>query len=472
VAAAGALASCSSDDEITSSVDGDIQTGKVITTAISNEGSSNKTRMGFQMAKEKTIANTLSYNDVVWAYSATANWFNKLKPTFDGGEEFVDTESKYVSDGTVKYNAKGEELLVIYTADRTTHKEAYEGSLNTWTLDRTNAHSHDLAYIHGPKDSIPYYDNNNAFAFRAAYGYVEAKEDRGNLYGLTTKTDDNGENVVNLNKLGNKVNLISYMPLLRFSLPCATGVLGDDEKETEVSKVLSQLDYKIIIDAVPSSAGTSVTSGFPQKVEFTKITKTKQQTNEDPARPRDYQRCFVPTSVTLGNSVKLYYKADAKVGSSEVANGKYEPSYWLWHTNANAHTKDNGMKEDLESNDYKDMWQGYVFIPIAPVKYSLVRIKVNVSYAGKDEKLDAALEDSGILGTYEYSKTDLDEMEITASTKSHVDAANTVYDLGSIWSRSSTITYAPAANSAPRLAPAKVTPGEGWKKVSDADFDF
>lgn len=457
VAAAGALASCSSDDEITSGVDDNIQTGTIITTAIANEGSSVETRMGLQIG-DGTDKNTLFHDDVVWAYSETGKWFNKLVPTFSKKDP-GDTESTYESEGNTKFNADGEALLLIYTADKTTHTAAYEGTLDKWTLDRTKVHSHDLAYIHGAKDSIPYYDKNNAFSFKTAYGCVSSK---GELCQLALK--ENGtETEVDVENSKGAINLISYMPLLRFDLPAAG---SGSNSQKEINDVLSKLDYKIIIDAVPSSAGENVTSGFPQTVELTKITATAKRDNKNQTRPRAYHNCFLPTSITTGNSLKLYYKAGVKADDDVVKNGKCEPSEWLWH--ATTEDEDKGTWEEDIKND--DRYKGYVFIPIAPTKYTTIKVRVNVSYAGNETKLKTALETSGILGTYEFSKAD--NYSITADTKDPENTTNQIYKLGSIWSRNGTITYAPAANGAPRLAPAKVQPGEGWKKVSDADFDF
>lgn len=456
VAAAGALASCSSDDEIANG-DG-VEEEKVITATFANgSGSDVETRIGFKFDNNDVI-NMLFSDDVMWVHSPSQSWFNKLTPVFDSKNKVGNSETTYQSEGPAKYTSSGEELMVIYTGDKTTHTAAYSGKLDTWTLDRTNVHSHDLVYIHGAKDSIPYFDKNNVFAFKAAYGYVTNK---GELYGLKT-TNKDGQAIVDKGSLEKEINLINYMPLLCFNIPSA----GDDrQKEDEVNNVLSKLDYKIIIDVIPATE-TSATSGYPSKVEFTKITKTAEQTNKDETRPRDYHRCFYPTSVTLGNRMQLYYKADATTAD---ADGKYEPASWIWHTEANH----NEQYEELEYD--QDRCKGFIAFPVPPVKFSLVRVRVNVSYNGTDSALKNVLDKAGILGTYEYNSKNLGkdfDLTIDATTSEHETISNKVYNLGGIWERESAISYTPSKSKAPRLAPAKVKAGKGWTKVADADFDF
>jgi len=469
VAAMGAMASCGSDEELTGGNGEVAESAKAITTTISTEESSvAQTRNGLYHYDNKgTLTVKASYfgDDVVWVYSPGEKYFNKLVPIFSDGQGV--TETSFTSEENAKVDFEsGETVLVVYAGDKSVDPTSDDSSpfskaTDTWTLKRDDVKDMDMVLIHGSKDSIPYYDGKNPFVLNAAYGKINAN---GELRKYSTDTQVGA------------INLTSYMPYLRFSMPASVNITYNSTEtdvtlaSDDITNILSKLEYKMIIDAVPD--GNDATSGFPQSMTFTRKTDEIK-----------YQDCFTRGTATLGNSLRLWYKPVASATNTTTeggtegtsTSGKSEDCSWLWHTEE-THTNYDGRTKYTENGKDKttgkslvkgspDAYKGYVYIPVPPVKYKLVRIRVRVSLPEGATSLEGS---SNYLGIYEYKKGSSDGSSTDVmdfSTLEEDSKLNNVYDLGSIWSTSS--------SSAKGLsdAPATVVAGEGWTKVADDDTD-
>lgn len=503
IAAVGFMSSCSSDEEIVAEDGNNVITNKTITAGFNVDENNNgsETRLGASInRKDATSAYfkaQIYSTDYFWVYAPdakddngnTIGWFNKLAPNAGKGDFPTSTATfASVSNSTVKFvenslvyalysamsDVKNQDAHAL-SASKFVSKDNSGNTILTFTRDASAKYDYDLAYVYGKNSSIPYTDENNPFSFKVASALINkdgyllhfANDDKGNL----TEKDEKGP-----------INIVSYVPKIRFSIPAASN--NDNEKavydkvidetaknnlttywnkrKTEIDGILSKLEYKIVVDAVPANATDGTTTGYPKGMTYRLLDKD----NETDKKVIAEQKAIVPTGVTeLGGEIKLYYGTNTTIKNTS-----------LWNTAIP------GINNKGNVSGFSDFCTGDVYIPLPPVKYKYLRVLVNVSCS--DNELKNTVTD--LCHTYKMEITDDNKLDFSfdintpvdgntnKGTKGIKDIVSAVYDLGSIWNRTDFITTTTntSGNAPAKNAPAKAKAGNGWEIVDDAEFNF
>lgn len=480
-AAIGLMSSCSSDDEIAAIDDNGVVTNKTITASfnIGDDNDENATRLGANIMRgssKTTFKPQIYSDDYFWIYApdVEGGWFNKIAPGETGSStvKYASVEGctvKFVGSKLVYafYSAmsdvKAQDAHAL-DASKFASKDASGNTILTLTRNTDAKYDYNLAYVYGEaNDEIHYTDTNNPFSFRVASAMISND-------GYLVHYENDGKGKLTVNDQHGSVNVVSYAPKIRFSMPAA--VTADYEtdasksknftytkdqfntyftnRSSEVSKYLSQLEYKIVVDAVPTSE--SGDTGYPNGMTYRLLDKTND------ANILAEQRVIVPNGVTFGKELKLYYGPSTSVTSTN-----------LWNTTEpTLQESKNKLSKVTVADDY---CTGDVYVSLPPVAYKRIRVLVNVSYNGNDNTIKEAVKD--LCHTYKMDITETDKINFSFTADMKADAikdiTSVVYDLGSIWGDRSTFI---GASKAPAMsAPAKAK-ANGWEIVDDAEFDF
>jgi len=493
IAAVGFMSSCSSDEEIVAEDGNNVITNKTITAGFNVDENNNgsETRLGASI--NRTTATSANFKaqiystDYFWVYAPdvkddngnTIGWFNKLAPN-EGKKGFPTSDATFasVSDSTVNF-VDDSLVYVLYSArsdvksqddhalsaSKFVSKDDSGNTILTFTRNTNAKYDYDLAYVYGKNSSIPYTDEDNPFSFKAASALINEKG-----YLLHFANDGNG-NLTEKNENGS-INIVSYVPKIRFSIPAAldldyenaayskSSYTEDDlktyyaKRSSEVNDYLSKLEYKIVVDAVPATADES--TGYPNGMTY-RLLDIKDSAD---AKIIAEQRIVVPNSVTFGSGskeLKLYYGTNTDVKNTS-----------LWNTTIPTVKTKNSK---VTVTDFGDFCTGDVYVPLPAIKYKRIRVLVNVSCS--DENTKTAVE--SLCHTYKMDITDESKLDLSFTEKTSVsnikDIVSAVYDLGSIWGDRTTF-LGTSVESAPKAAPAKAKAGNGWEIVDDAEFNF
>lgn len=374
--------SCSSENE--EGVDESNVGLKSISVNLSLDENEENTRTSL-LIKSDNIQSKWYSDDIVWAYSPAKKYYNKLVPIEDNSASFGQTEMHFISEGTVDYE-NGEMLILVYSGDKTgnTSKPGTgEGILTDSSLSFNRASDDNtMAIIYGNSDNH-YSDTGNSFSVRGVAGTVT-------------------DGLFNASKL----NMVSAMPKLRFSIPA----IDTDDVES-----LSKLDYKIIV-TLENNDGTE-NKGFPKTVKLNFLEGNDLKEQSVFGYPET-------DAITWGDDLKIKYTSNATERNAKSSS--------LWN-----------YTETGKADDDIDLYKGYIFIPFPAINYTKLTVRVRVEN-NSGETLTEDL--NNLCKTYTFTNDG-----ISLSLKK--DYANRIYDIGSIWTRTS---------SEPSAAPARIKAGNGW----------
>lgn len=328
-------------------------------------------------------------DDIVWAYSPSKKYYNKLIPIEDNSAKYGNTEMHFKSEGTVDYT-NNERLILLYSGDKTgntSNPGTGETGMTEASLSFSRAESDNkMVFIYGNKTK-PYSDDGNSFSIKGISGVVTD--------GVFTKK---------------KLNLVNVMPKLCFNIPAI-----NEKDVTELSK----LDYKIIVELKTSENSNA---GYPDKVKL----KLNTSVNDDDYPVFLYQE---NNAIEWGDPLKVKYEANG----TEI--NKKSSSLWKAETNS----------KDV------DNYRGYIFIPFPVIEsYAKLTVRVRIEYNGTENLSDDI---KSLCKTYTFEK---ENITFEANNKKgilYADNTSKIYDIGSIWTRTS---------SEPSAAPARIKAGNGW----------
>ncbi len=380
------MASCSSDDN-EDGIGGGNEGSKLapITVKLS-AADGDGTRAALSNNVVGKVKNKWYEEDIVWAYSPSKHYYNKLKPSADEHAQEGYTEMTFHSEGDVDYTV-GERLILLYSGDKDGNaSNPGNGDNNPATGENTviferSENGNDMFFLWG-NDTRHFADN-----------YIDANgKDRGNPYHMKTASAtilDNG-NLANGND--SKINLRSYIPLLRITLP-ATDFNNAQE--------LAKLDYKITLRM---KQGDNI--GYPSKLTFEYLTGNALK----------YQDCL---QYVADNPVE-WDNNDLVLTLTHNGTTDWDKSSSIWYDNTGENGYDNVNKP-----------AGQILIPFPALEYDDMSIKVEVTNPDNVSGLDA------FVGTYVYT--------LPAGSTFHFDLtdekANAVYPLGNVWTNGSNIQY-------------------------------
>lgn len=326
----------------------------------------------------KNVQNSWYNNDVVWAWSSKTSAYNKLVPTADDKDTFGQSAMGFSSGTNVVSYEPSERLILINSGDQTLGTSTANSGYNL-TLKRSND-DNDMVLVYGDGTGEPYSDAGNAFSLkRTSADITEA--------GLLVKTaSNNGDSEPSA--------FVSLSPKLLIELPASS----DEDVEA-----LSKLTYKFIVTMNTGEDADKDSKGFPKEFSL------KYVSDPSKIKSSNSHQVFQTDDVDIqyGNSLQVKFTANG-------ADAKHKSSS-LWN----------------KTDGASDKYLGYVFIPVPPVEYTGLTVKVRVE---KPEGVtDTSVDDvAGKTYTLTYSGTVLES--VTVNSKGTV---NKVFKLGAIWNRTS-----------------------------------
>lgn len=377
---ASGLASCSSDDAIDNEIAENKLAPITMTVGTDEEISDNtltRTSITFTGGIELSgTQNVWEGNDVVWAYSTSKNFFNKLKADNKAGDKYHDKELDFSSDGEVSYTAD-ERLVLFNCGDNSGNTNLTNDEKYNIKLTRNNDDNLMVSVYGGGEDGRTYTDEGNAFSLRRVSAVVK---DDGKLYKTSTSKNASTSSFQNT---ASKVYF--YMPA----------------KSIEDAEKLAKLTYKIII----SVADAEENEGYPKSVSF-KFDNTLSTKTSDNEKVFDTKTGAV---TEWGEALKVKFTPNG----SDLRH----MSSAIWNTTSGA----------------DDELQGMVFFLLPPNVYTKVSVKVRVE-APANENIDEDIK--ALCKTYSYTFAP-EEDSYYDNSDPNLKSTNgfTTEKLGAIWNR-------------------------------------
>lgn len=379
---ASGFASCSSDDAIDNEIAENKLAPITMTVGTDEETSDNtltRTSITFTGGTElSSTQNVWEGNDVVWAYSTSKNFFNKLKTDSKAGDKYHDKELDFSSEGDVSYEVN--ERLVLFNCGDNSGNTNLTNDKDGYNIKLTRNEDDNLmvSVYGGGEDGRTYTDEGNAFSLRRVSAVV--KED-GKLYKTSTSKKASTSSLQNT---ASKVYF--YMPA----------------KSKDDAEKLAKLTYKIII----SVADEEENEGYPESVSF-KFDNTLSTKTSDNEKVFDTKTGAV---TKWGKALKVKFTADD-------SNLRHKSSA-IWNT----------------TSDADDELQGMVFFLLPPNVYTKVSVKVRVE-APEGETIDEDIK--ALCKTYSYTFAPEDEDSYYNNSDPNQKSTNgfTTEKLGAIWNR-------------------------------------
>lgn len=379
----GINCSCSSDETLISD-DNEKNDLPPLTANISLEDI--ETRGNLSMAAGNKVKYRWFEDDILWAYYASENWYNKLYPTPGNKKDYGNTRMYFStkSDETVKYSST-EPLIIILSGDKYGNNiKPGESQSDVLTFNRypiksnpqvTNIDDNALAITAG-NDANRFTTSGNPYFLMATCCSVSET-------GQLSEYETGGTG---------SINVRGYIPLLRVNIPAADNV---DAQE------LSKLNYTITMTLKEGE-----NEGYPKQIKLKFLPSnnlTKDKVFEYADNPIVWDE--KPLTITL--------KADAEKAVDKSAT--------IWNCGGG------------ENADY----EGHIYLPFPAREYSkiTVAIKVEAPESVTDGNLVA------LCKTYTYTAENIDGIKLDLGKNN----ANAYYNIGDIWTRtSSTSSSAPA----------------------------